>query len=408
MKAAPRPAFEDALLTVAVLSLAVFGVLMIYSAGDLDVPSQATNAWRRQIVWLGIALVSFFLVLRVPIRWLEWAAPALYGLCALLLVAVLAVPAESGPRSWLRLGPLSLQPSELAKLATVLLLARIAAARKASPEHLWDLWPETVIVAVPMLLVMAQPDLGTGIVFGVILLGAVFWSGLPWTHLLLLLSPLVSLTLSLHTVAWGIFFVILIIFIYRVRPLLSETLAVLGGNVAMGVVLLPLWRSLAPYQQARILSFLRPEADPQGAGWHLIQSRVAIGSGGWLGKGFGDGTQKRLAFLPEQHTDFIFSVVGEELGFIGAALVLVAFGLVLWRVLAIAERIADLFKSTVAFGIFAIWFSHLAQNVGMTVGLMPITGIPLPFVSYGGSFLLVAFLATAFLQRIVREDRTGG
>ncbi|MGH7544858.1 MAG: rod shape-determining protein RodA [Gemmatimonadota bacterium] len=408
MRATPHPAFEDSLLTVIVLGLAVFGVMMIYSAGDLDVVSQATNAWRRQTLWLAVSIVGFWLALRVPIRWLEWAAPALYGGSLLLLVVVLGVPSEAGPRSWLRLGPLSLQPAELAKLAAVLVLARIAAARKTNPEHVWDLWPEIAVVAAPMLLVMAQPDLGTAIVFGIILLGALYWSGLPWTHLLLLLSPLVSLTLSLSTVAWATFFVLLVVFIYRVRPLLSETLAVLGANVAMGVALLPLWRGLEPYQQARILSFLRPETDPQGAGWHLIQSRVAIGSGGWVGKGFGDGTQKRLAFLPEQHTDFIFSVVGEELGFVGAALVLVAFGVLLWRVLAISERVPDAFASTIAFGIFSIWFAHLAQNVGMTVGLMPITGIPLPFLSYGGSFLLVSLLATAFLQRIVREDRTGG
>ena len=408
MKAVPHPAFEDSLLTVIVLGLAVFGVMMIYSAGDLDVVSQATNAWRRQALWLAISIVAFWLALRVPIRWLEWAAPALYGGGLLLLLVVLAVPSEAGPRSWLRLGPLSLQPSELAKLATVLVLARVAAARKASPEHLWDLWPEVAVVVPPMLLVMAQPDLGTAIVYGIILLGALYWSGLPWPYLLLLVSPLVSLALSLNTVAWATFFVLLVVFIHRVRPLLSETLAILGANVAMGVALLPLWRGLAPYQQARILSFLRPETDPQGAGWHLIQSRVAIGSGGWVGKGFGDGTQKRLAFLPEQHTDFIFSVVGEELGFVGAALVLVAFGVLLWRVLAISERVPDPFANTIAFGIFSIWFAHLAQNVGMTVGLMPITGIPLPFLSYGGSFLLVSLLATAFLQRIVREDRTGG
>lgn len=408
MKERTHAAFEDPVLLAGVLGLAVVGMLMIYSAGDLDVPSPATYAWRRQALWLAFSAVGFALVLRVPVRWLEWAAPALYGGCLLLLLGLLAVGSGAGPKSWLRFGALSVQPAELAKLATVLLLARLASARRATPEAVWDLWPQVAVVAVPMLLVMAQPDLGTAIVFGVLLLGAIYWSGLPWTMLLLLLSPLVSLVLSLSAIAWAVFFMLLVAFIYRVRPLLSETLAVLGANVAMGVVLLPLWRSLAPYQQARILSFVQPEADPQGAGWHLIQSRVAIGSGGWFGKGFLDGTQKRLAFLPEQHTDFIFSVVGEELGFVGTALVLLAFAVILWRVLRVAERTTDPFGSTVAFGVFALWFAHVAQNVGMTVGLMPITGIPLPFLSYGGTFLFISFVATAMLQRIAREDRTGG
>jgi rod shape determining protein RodA len=173
-------------------------------------------------------------------------------------------------------------------------------------------------------------------------------------------------------------------------------------------VVLPVWRSLAPYQQVRILAFLKPEADPRGAGWHLIQSQVAIGSGGWLGKGFTLGTQKRLAFLPEQHTDFIIAVVGEELGFIGIFLVLSCFAAILWRLVLGAQRATDPFASTVVFSIFALWFAHLVANVGMTVGLLPITGLPLPFLSYGGSFLLVSFIALAIVQQLGKERKAGG
>ncbi len=178
-------------------------------------------------------------------------------------------------------------------------------------------------------------------------------------------------------------------------------------NLAMGVLVLPAWRGLATYQKVRILAFIRPEADPQGAGWHLIQSQVAIGSGGWFGKGFLQGTQKRLAFLPEQHTDFIFAVVGEEFGFIGSALILLGFVLLLWRILRIAERSEDQFASMVTFGIFALWFAHIVANIGMTVGLLPITGLPLPFLSYGGSFLVISFICLAVVQRVAAERRLG-
>ncbi len=175
----------------------------------------------------------------------------------------------------------------------------------------------------------------------------------------------------------------------------------------MGVLVRPAWRGLAAYQRDRILAFLQPEADPQGAGWHLIQSQVAIGSGGWFGKGFTLGTQKRLAFLPEQHTDFIIAVVGEEMGFVGILAVLCVVGLLLWRVARVAERTPDAFGSMVAFGIFACWFAHLVANVGMTVGLLPITGLPFPFLSYGGSFLVVSFVLLGILQRVTGELRGG-
>jgi rod shape determining protein RodA len=168
-----------------------------------------------------------------------------------------------------------------------------------------------------------------------------------------------------------------------------------------------LWDKLKPYQQRRLLVFLDPQNDPRASGYHVIQSQVAIGSGGWFGKGWTLGTQKRLAFLPAQHTDFIFSVVGEEWGFIGVALVLLAFGLIFWRLVRVSEKSSDPFASLVPFGIFGSWFAHVLVNTGMTVGIMPITGIPLPFISYGGSFLLVNLLAMAIVQRIAAEAGSG-
>ncbi len=401
-----RPAFLAGVGDVPLLglacTLAAVGVALIYSAGQVEVPSVATGIWVRQLLWFGLALIAFWSATRIPLRWLEWTAPWLYGGAVFLLIAVLFV--GTGPAShWLELGGFRVQPVEVAKLGTILLLARVLAGHEEPVTRLVQLWRPVAIVLLPLALVLQQPDLGGAIILGVILLAALYWAGLPLGMVFLLVSPAVSLILGFDAVVWGVWFLVLVGFLYLYRPYMTEGIAVILANVAAGALTLPLWRSLAPYQQNRILVFLEPGVDPRGAGWHLIQSKVAIGSGGWLGQGFASGPQKRLAFLPEQHTDFIFSVVGEELGFAGVLVLLVLLAAFLWRVLRIAARAEDDFGSSVAFCLFGIWFAHVTVNIGMTVGLMPITGLPLPFLSYGGSFLFILFLGLGFVQRTAAE-----
>lgn len=398
-----RARFGDPLLLGICLLLAVLGVAMVYSAGQLEVPSVATGIWLRQALWVVLGLLALYLVTAVRPRWLEWAAPWAYAGALLLLLTVLAVGGGPGGRSWLDVGPARMQPAEFAKLATILLLARTLSGGQEPPARLSQLWRPVLIVFVPFALVLLQPDLGSALVFGVILMGGLYWSGVPLAKILLMVSPAVSLVLGFSAVVWGAWFVLLVLFLYLHRPFIGESLAVVGANVAAGALTIPLWRSLAPYQQNRLLVFLQPDIDPRGAGWHLIQSKVAIGSGGWLGQGFAQGPQKRLAFLPEQHTDFIFSVVGEELGFLGVLFFFLLLAVFLWRLLRIAAASEDGFGSTVVFCLFCVWFAHLTVNVGMTVGLMPIIGLPLPFLSYGGSFLLVLFTGVAIAQRVAAE-----
>jgi rod shape determining protein RodA len=199
--------------------------------------------------------------------------------------------------------------------------------------------------------------------------------------------------------------VLLIILVLWYKPYIVEGVVMVVANVAMGVVAPLLWERLAPYQQRRLLVFLDPSADPRASGYHVIQSQVAIGSGGWFGKGFTLGSQKRLAFLPAQHTDFIFAVVGEELGFIGVSIVLALFLALFLRCVRVASRANESFASRVAFGLLSSWFVHVMVNIGMTLNLMPITGIPLPFFSYGGSFMLASWLAIGILVRIATEGR---
>jgi rod shape determining protein RodA len=403
---------DRSLIAIVVLLLA-YGLAILFSAGQTDAPTYAAGAWSRQLVWIGAGVVAAYLAFRASPRLLEWAAPAIYGLSLLLLVLVLLVGTGAGSaassKSWLSLGGVRIgQPVELAKLGTILLLARHLSSRRSPPDTLKDLVVPGLMAAVPLVLVLAQPDLGSAIVFVGILFAMLFWGGVRPSLLLVLASPLVSLLLSVDTRLWGAWMVLLAVLLMLWRPFLAEGALVYVVNSAMGVLAIMLWERLKPYQQKRLSTFLNPEIDPANAGYQAIQSKVAIGSGGFLGNGFGDGPQKRLAFLPEQHTDFIFSVVGEELGFLGvlvALLLFLAFFMVLVR---IARRATDPFGGLVVAGVLGLFFTHVFENIGMTVNVMPITGIPLPFFSYGGSFLLSAALALGLVLRVAWESRRAG
>jgi rod shape determining protein RodA len=404
-----RGAFGDPALVIAVIGLSMFGVAMIYSAGQVDVPNAVSaRAWRMQFIWLCLSLVALLIVLRLEARWLEWIAPPAYiiGIAALLttLVVGTGVGTAAGTKSWIAFGPVRVQPSQFANVATILMLGRVMGNWRETPVSLTELWKPLFIVALPMLLVLKQPDLGTAMVFGGVLLATLYWAGTPLGMMFMLISPLAGLLLSFRVGLFAFYMVGLLIFVYVYRAKLWESVLVVGVNLAAGTIAIPLWNSLEDYQRNRFLVFLDPYIDPRGAGYQHIQSRIAIGSGGLLGKGFTEGSQKRLAFLPEQHTDFIFAVIGEELGFIGAGVVVLLFGFILWRLARLAERAPDPFAGIVVFGIFGAWLTHILVNVGMNVGVMPITGIPLPFISYGGSFLLATFLALGIVQRLAAEQ----
>lgn len=393
--------------------LLVLGLLTLYSAGQTDFPTAVAYIWKRQLLWVGIGVIAAGFAFRFSPRMLEWATPLAYAVAVLLLVLTLffgeGAGTAAGTNSWLAIGGVRIgQPSEAAKLATILMLARYLGARREPPQSLVELMPPLILVSIPFVLVGMQPDLGSAMVFLGILFAGLFWVGVKARLLLLLASPLISLLLAFSTISWGAWIVVLTLLLLWSRPYVFEGLTVWLTNVAMGVMALELWQRLAPYQQNRVLSFLNPELDPRATGWNIIQSRVAIGSGGILGKGFTEGTQKRLAFLPEQHTDFIFSIVGEEFGFLGVLVVLSLFAVLLTVLLRIARRATDPYSSAMVIGVGGMLLTHVIVNVGMTVGLMPIVGIPLPFFSYGGSFMLICLITIGLSLRVAWESRRSG
>jgi rod shape determining protein RodA len=406
----PRRLVGDIPLALIALALSLMGLAMVYSAGVTDVPSYVAGLYKQQAMWFGIGLATAYLLTRTSVRFIQWMTWPVYLLSLVLLMALLVVGTgagtAAGTKSWLAIGGVRVgQPAEFAKITVVLALAHVLAVRREPPRSLLDLWKPALVVGIPWLLIMAQPDLGSAIAFIGIFFAMLYWSGVAWPLLLLLVSPAVSLILSFSTGLWGAWFLVLVALVLWYKPYLVEGVALMVMNVATGVLAPLMWERLKPYQQNRLRVFLNPEFDPRAAGYHVIQSKVAIGSGGLFGEGYTAGSQKRLAFLPEQHTDFIWAVVGEELGFLGVTIGLILFTLLLLRTIRIAARANDTFASLAAYGIMAAWLTHIIVNIGMTLNLLPITGIPLPFFSYGGSFMLASWIGIGILLRIAGEGR---
>jgi rod shape determining protein RodA len=407
----------DKPLLIVVALLAIFGLVIVYSTGQTDMIGGGTGFSLRQVRWLWVMQVIYLfvgvccaaVVYHTSFRIIEWATPWLYGfslgLLALTLVIGHGAGAARSEKSWIGFGGVNLQPVEIAKLATILMLARWFASRREPPTTLRGLLTPIALTAVPVLLVLKQPDLGSAIVFAGILFGVMFWAAVPFPLLVFLASPIVSLVLSFNTTVWSLWMIGLFVMLLVWRPFVWEGIFVYVTNSVMGVLALLVWARMAVHQRARIISFLNPESDPTRTGYHAVQSRVAIGSGGWLGTGLGQGPQKRAGYIPERTTDFIFSVVGEELGFVGVIVALGLFVLLLFSLVRIARQASDPFTSLAVFGVTSLVLTHVFENVGMTISIMPITGIPLPFFSAGGSFLMALAIGLGMAFRAAEEGR---
>ncbi|MBI3873255.1 MAG: rod shape-determining protein RodA [candidate division Zixibacteria bacterium] len=392
----------DPILVGSALALTAIGVLLIYSAQH-DMPDPKDRIlWSRQLMWWVVAMVCFVLSAWLPLRMHEVFAYVYLGAVALLLMALLWLGVGTSGQ-WISLGPAYLQPSEPAKLALLFALSRYLAYLNRPIIGWKPLFQLGLLVAPIWFLVIKQPDLGTSLVFWALTLVLVFWAGAPPLSLFLLISPLISLVLAFNWIAWIIYLAVLLAALFISRPRLIMSVGVVAANVLFGIVTPLAWNKFMPYQKMRILVFLDPGSDPRGSGYQIIQSKVAIGSGGFWGKGFLHGTQTALNFLPEKHTDFIYSVGGEELGFWGGMLILILFGLFLWRAIDTGYLARNRFARFLVVGGAGITAFQLLVNVGMTLGLMPVTGLPLPFVSYGGSSLCLFWVLTGLTVNVRRR-----
>ena len=385
-----------------VILISCIGVLVIFSATHSSASGAERLLYQKQILWLVIGFAGLALISVIPHRIFYALSYVLYLLALLSLLGLFFAPASvSEAKRWYSLGPISIQPSEMAKIATVFAVARFLSTRKIERGKLIDIFVPIVMVAVPALLVLRQPDLGTALVFVAVLFPVLYWSGLGLDKLFFLVSPVINMLFSFNWIAWTCFMLLLFGLLYGVKPRPSVIGAVVIINIVVGLLTPYLWKNvLHEYQRRRVIAFVNPEQDPLGMGYQVIQSKVAIGSGGFLGKGFLDGSQTKLDFLPKQHTDFIFAVVGEEFGFLGSVSILLLFGLIIYRGIRIAASVRNSYASLVAIGIVSIFVFHVLVNIGMALGIMPVVGMPLPFLSYGGSSLLLSLSMIGLLLNI--------
>jgi rod shape determining protein RodA len=393
------------LFSLATLWSVTEGIRGPYEMADSGMPKAIF--WR-QAVWICVGWLALLIARRTSLQFFEESAPLLYLVAAAMLVLVLAVgPEIAGARRWFSLGPLRLQPSEPAKIALVLVLARLFSGHASRDRQLLPVIGSLLLAGLPLALVLREPDLGTSLVFVALWLGAVFWFGLSWVFLLSVGSPLLSAIFNFYSESvvhqawpWGAYLLVLMAGLTVARFRLLESFLLVLANIATGIGTSYFWGGLKPYQQERILTFFDPTRDQFGSGYQAIQSKVAIGSGGLFGTEYLQGTQKGLAFLPERHTDFIFSVVGEELGFVGAVLLIGIYLVIILKGLEIARKARKSFSSQVAIGVTIYFAFHVLVNIAITTGLLPVTGLPLPVMSYGGSNLVVSAFMLGLLVNI--------
>jgi rod shape determining protein RodA len=391
-------------MLIAALALLCIGIATVYSA--TTVPGAHEGLWVRQLLWLVLALFAAWVATALHYRAYDSLAYPVYGISLVLLVAVLAFGTSAfGAKRWLELGPVRFQPSEIAKIATVFVLARRLSHPKVDLTRFKHWFPALLVALVPFALVAKEPDLGTSLSFPVILIAMYFWAGMPLGHLLLGLSPGLTLVLAFllsprHVAFWlvaGSALAVLLVFVRPRRLLLATALSL---NLAVAIATPAVKDHLHDYQVRRIETFLNPDQDPQGAGYQIIQSRIAIGSGGMTGKGWLKGTQKALSFLPMRHTDFIFAVVGEERGLMGALTVVLLYAVVILSGFRLAAGARNGFASLLAVGLVSALFYHVMVNILMTIGWAPVTGLPLPLLSYGGTALIVNCVQLGLLQNV--------
>ncbi|MCA0448104.1 MAG: rod shape-determining protein RodA [Bacteroidetes bacterium] len=396
----------DWVIVVPVLILISFGTLAIYTS---TINSDVSENFYRQVMWVVISIALAISLFFINLKTFQILAILLYGVSIVLLIAVLVVGKEVyGSKSWLFIGPIGIQPSELTKYTAILMVASYLSIQKSGRSAMIQLIIAMAFLLFPVGLILLQPDTGTALVFIGMSVPLLFWLGLDDLFTFMLVSPVLSAVFAFFNFYLFIGFVILgIFFIFYRKSLLLQAFYYITTNIAAGFgTVFFIQQVLLPHQRKRLEILMDPFIDPKGAGYNVIQSEVAIGSGGLFGKGFMHGTQTQLGFLPKQWTDFIFCVISEEYGFVGSMILILTFGVLMWRLLNLASRIKQRFASIFLMGMLLVISIHLFINLGMTMGLLPIIGIPLPFVSYGGSSMLtfMAFTGTALAIYAQRKE----
>jgi len=389
----------DWVFILATLALMACGVTLVYSATANEEVAFYDSFWFKQIVYFFGGIILATIIVFLKIDWIKRMIAPLYVVALILLCVVLFFAGDvvKGAGRWIDLGVFKLQPSEFAKIAYLMTISLWLSRHPVSLFKMKTFVVPFFLFIVPFALVLKQPDLSTALVFIAVTFVAFFFAGLTLADMFLLVSPVLSVLFShsqtvVFQMMWGLLICAVVFVLIRRRLPKVLTIIFLATNILAGYASSMAWNMLEPHQQKRVNTFLDPMSDPLGDGYQVLQSLTAIGSGGLAGKGFGNGTQTNLAFLPEEHTDFIFSVLGEQFGFAGCAFILALYAVFLWRATSTCKLFNDPFITLIVMGASTIFLFHILVNIAMTIGLMPVTGLPLPFLSYGGSFALTCMV----------------
>ena len=388
-----------------VFSILFIGLISLYSVAESKT-SGNSNAFIRQLFLLGPAIFLLVLFIAIPKKIIHEYVYVFYGAIILFVILPYFSPQVADTHRWIDIGlPFSLQPSEIAKLVIVLTLARYLSDRNIQLDHFAAMLLPFLIAFIPAIIVLNQPDLGTAIVMMSPVIPMLYWVGARPFHLFLVVAPILSIITAFDVSVFTFWSIVMALIIFLSKPRLRNGITLFFSNIFLGLIFPLFWNGfLRPYHRNRILTAINPELDPLGSGYQVIQSKTALGSGGFFGKGWGAGTQTQLKFLPVQESDFIVSVIGEELGFVTILIMAVLFLYLILRILNLAFHSTDRFSGLVLIGISTIFLSHIFVNCSMASGMIPVKGLPLPFVSYGGSFLLSSFIMIGIVINFSREE----
>ena len=384
-----------------ILVFIFFGLLSLSSTSDLE---QLNSPFYKQCIWLSIGCFIFILVQYVRMQYLYDYSYIFYIILILLLIITMFMPKIEGSRRWIIFGSMQFQPSEFGKIIIVFTLSKYLSDYRGNINNVKLILSIILISLIPAVLIFKQPDLGTALIFPAITFPMLLWSGIRPFYLFIIISPLLSIlaAFNLQLFYFWMFFLLLIIFLSQI--VIKDGIFLFISNLFFGTLSSVIWNNLYPHQKNRILTFLDPTSDPLGAGYQIIQSITAIGSGGFLGKGYGQGSQTHLRFLPVSDSDFIVSVIGEEFGFIGILFIFILFYWLLFSIIERSGKLNNQFGSFVLIGFASIIFFHFIINMGMVVSMFPVTGLPLPFISYGGTFLVSMMFMISVINNIINND----
>ena len=380
------------IILIPIALLIFISMMALYSVSLHQNIQFYSSSFFKQLVFLILGISAMIVMINIPIRLYHKYSIYIYVIAIVAIILPSFIQSSISANRWIHFGSIGIQPSEYAKWVSIIFLARYLSDRNIKMNNMVTFILPIIIILLPAFIVFNQPDLGTAVIMIAPILPILFWVNARPFHLFLMIAPIFSVLTAFHSISFTLWIILLLFVIIISKPKIWSGTVIFFSNIFLGLLSPIFWNILHPYQQKRILTMFNPELDPLGAAYQIIQSQTAIGSGGFFGKGWMQGTQTQLKFLPVQDSDFILSVIGEEFGFIAVFTIFLLYGFLIYKIIQFAFIVKDRFTSIVLIGIASILLAQVFVNSAMTVGLIPVKGLPLPFISYGGSFLVSSFM----------------